>query len=244
MTLLLWALYTPQQAAAQWVSHVGRASDVMQGVDLSSKVYLDTLTSAPHLYAVGPYEDLQGELTVFNSSTVHSEASEENAVTIAQEGWGRRAISTSGGWRARAPFLVYAYVPEWKTFELEVNLQHLGDIDRLIDSLMAAEGYDHDVATPFLVEGTFEEVEFHIIKRDTNETGHSHAQHKAAKKPFERSFKEAILVGFYSRHHEGIFTHKGSRLHVHWLSRDRRSTGHLDGIHHRGTITVSLPALY
>lgn len=242
LSLLLSHWCMGQYAAAQWVLHAGQARDVMQGHDLSSKVFLDTLTARPHMYAVGPNEDLQGELTVHNSRVVLSEASEENAVTLDGASLGKPAIDTRMGWRVRAPFLVYAYVPQWQTFELEVKLGSLDDIDHMIDSLMAAHGYDAEQATPFLIDGTFEEVKFHIIKRDTNEAGHSHEQHKKAKKHFERRFKEAHLVGFYSRHHEGIFTHKGARIHVHWLRRDLRSTGHLDGIFHQGKVTVSLPA--
>lgn len=231
-SMAVWCVLVafPVLAAGQHVQHAGAARKVMLGIDLSSTVCLDSLLSAPHLYALGPYEDLQGELTVYDGKAVLSKFA------------GKDGIESLVDSAARAPFLVYAYIPKWKTFEINARLQSLDDLERMVDSLMVAEGYDVEHPSPFLIDGLFEEVHFHIIQRDTTETSHSHEAHEKAKKHFKRQLDEALLVGFYSRHHEGVFTHKGSRIHVHWVGKNREHTGHLDGLSHDGKIILSLPA--
>jgi acetolactate decarboxylase len=217
----------------QEVLTVGKAKNVMMGIDLSATVALDTLLVKPHLYALGPVDDLQGEITVFDGEGYAAEVTNKRKRTV-------KSLEAEG---IKAPFLVYAYVPEWKTYSVEVDLQNLKDLENLVDSLGNVHGYNETDAFPFLVEATFLEVEYHIIKRNKREKQHSHEAHNAAKVHFSNCLIPAHLVGFYSRHHEGVFTHKGQFIHVHFLPKDRRITGHLDKLNHSGRVLISLPAL-
>jgi len=56
------------------------------------------------------------------------------------------------------------------------------------------------------------------------------ATHQAIQIPFEAHQSEATLVGFWSSQHEGIFTPKGSKMHVHFQSKGNKTSGHVQGL--------------
>ena len=60
-------------ALSQEVHTSGKAKNVMMGIDLSATVALDTLMVKQHLYALGPVDDLQGEITVFDGEVYAAE---------------------------------------------------------------------------------------------------------------------------------------------------------------------------
>jgi acetolactate decarboxylase len=49
------------------------------------------------------------------------------------------------------------------------------------------------------------------------------------------------VVGFFSRHHEGVFTHMGQRTHLHVLSDDGAAMGHVDEIAVPSGAALKLP---
>lgn len=219
-------------SVGQQVLTAGKAKNVMMGIDLSATVALDTLLVQPHLYALGPVDDLQGEITVFDGEVYAAQVTNKR----------KRKVKFQEAEGLKAPFLVYSYVPEWKSYSVKVDLQNLKDIEKIVDSLGRVHGFREEDAFPFRVEATFHEVSYHIIQRKKGEKQHSHEAHNAAKIHFSTCLLSADLVGFYSRNHEGVFTHKGQYAHVHILPKDRRITGHLDGLRHAGELTVWLPS--
>ena len=50
------------------------------------------------------------------------------------------------------------------------------------------------------------------------------------------------LVGVYSEHHHGVFTHHGTNMHIHVLTEDGRQSGHLDSLRLAPGGTLLLPA--
>lgn len=228
IALLCCILFGDFQLEAQVVKTSGAARNVMMGTDLSSTVQLDTLLQTKHMYAIGPVHDLQGEITVFDGLPYVSKTEDGLVVT---------KIDSS----MRAPFLVYTHVNEWIQYVMDLSISSLEDITLLIDSLARVQGIDTNKAFPFRLQANWTQVDYHIIMRDTMEVGHNHERHDQAKQKFTEKAVAADLIGFFSRHHEGVFTHRGQFVHVHYLREDRSVTGHLDGIRHRGTILVYLP---
>jgi acetolactate decarboxylase len=214
---------------AQNVLVSGKAKNVMMGIDLSSTVFLDTL-NRKHLYGVGPVEDLQGEITIYNGEVISS-------VVLNK----KKKFRTASNAAIRAPFLVYAQVAEWVTYEVPIKVTNNKLLEAVIDSLRIAHGIADDTPFPFLVEGNFLEVSYHIIRRNKREKEHNHEAHNKAKVKFGACLTDAILVGFYSTQHEGVFTHKGQYIHVHYLKADKSITGHLDELVHDGVVRILLP---
>ena len=105
-------------AAGPGVHWAGAQRDVLGG-DLWGHVDLEILSSAPHLYGLGPLEGLRGEVSIFGG-----------VPSIARiEG---EAVVTAASWSARACFLVWAQVPVW--------------LDRACDSALAdLDGVEHQV---------------------------------------------------------------------------------------------------
>jgi acetolactate decarboxylase len=226
LSFLLATLVT--ESNAQTVFTAGVARNVMMGIDLSSTVKLDTLLNQPGLFALGPLDNLQGEITVVDG-IVHT-----SSVTNGK-------IVSRINPEARAPFLVYSYVNEWSTYQITAKFTELKSIENIIDSLAAKHGYGTDDAFPFLLEADWQQLHFHVIMRDTTEEKHSHESHNAAKVKYTRTNTSGTLLGFFSRHHEGVFTHRGQFAHVHYLNADTKETGHLDEVNHNGIIVVKFP---
>jgi acetolactate decarboxylase len=212
----------------QKVKTAGKAMLVMQGIDLSSNVLLDTIVVPDNTYAVGPVEDLQGEITIFEGVPYISYI-ENNEI--------RTEINRT----VKAPFLAYANVEKWSSFELEFEVNNQDELSTLIEEYVNEYLKNYDEPFPFLVKGNFEYIKFHVIMRNKENEFHSHELHKQSKVIFERDTVDGILVGFFSKHHEGVFTHKGKFTHIHYLAENRSETGHLDGIRIKGKVILMFP---
>ena len=42
--------------------------------------------------------------------------------------------------------------------------------------------------------------------------------------------EHATLLGFFSKHHQGVFTHHGENTHFHFVDEEKRLTGHVDAV--------------
>jgi acetolactate decarboxylase len=214
---------------AQQVYTSGAARNVMMGIDLSATVLLDTLADKPFLYALGPVDNLQGEITVIDGK-VYAARFENGEIECFESA------------QLRAPFLAYSYIEKWHSYRVNVRFENLSSIEQVVDSLGEIHGFNEDEAFPFLMEANWQHVDFHVIKRDTTELQHSHEKHNEAKIKFHRNNAEATMLGFFSRHHEGVFTHRGHFTHIHYTRKQPCETGHLDDLKHSGEIIVKLPS--
>lgn len=208
------------------VKMAGKAKNVMQGTDLSNHLSLDSIL-VPGLYGLGPNDNLQGEITVYDGVPF---------VSTVINGKVKMKIDSN----AKAPFFVYSHLNYRKVKET-VRWKSVQDIDYTIQRIKKYFKIPEDDAFPFIVEAEFSKIKLHIIMRDTNEEKHSHEAHNKAKVPFEYKNIEGKLIGFYSKHHEGVFTPKGSRIHVHFLAADGSVTGHLDDIRHLSGVKITIP---
>jgi acetolactate decarboxylase len=200
----------------------------MLGIDLSANVLIDSLATKPHLYALGPVDDLQGEITAIDGK-VYAATVDKGKIICFEDT------------QLRAPFLAYSYVEQWQSYNVNVRFENLNAIEHVLDSLSKSHGYHENEAFPFLMEANWQQVDFHVIMRDTTQKQHSHEKHNESKIKFIRNNTEATMLGFFSRHHEGVFTHRGYFTHVHYARSEPCETGHLDAIRHSGEIILKLP---
>ena len=182
----------------------------------------------PHLYGLGPLEGLRGEVSIFGS--VPSIARIE-----------RETVVTTAGWDARACFLVWAQVPAWFERPSAAIPAGLGSIERDVVALARDAGLDPDRPLPFRVHATAVEATLHVLdKRDG--LAHNPDRHEQAKVRRTLARAAVELVGFYSRHHRGIFTPGDSNVHVHLQTEDGRISGHLETIHLAPGARLAVPA--
>jgi acetolactate decarboxylase len=182
----------------------------------------------PYLYALGPLAELRGEVSIF--AGVPSIARIE-----------RDAVVTSASWSERACFLVWAQVPAWSEHAPGVTPAGLDGLEREVVALARETGLDPERPLPFRVHATALEVTLHVLdKRDG--LPHDPERHEQAKVRRTLGHAAVELVGFYSRHHRGIFTPRESNVHVHLRTEDGRISGHLETIRLATGARIGVPA--
>jgi len=173
-----------------------------------SAVALADAVVAPHTYAVGALEGLRGEVTVVDGRVWRAYPSEAGGPARVAQGDGGEG----------AALLVAARVPAWRGVPLPVDVAEEGALTAQVEALAAAAGFDLEQPFPFLLEGRLAEVDWHVVDGHRLSPGASHAEHQRSAQRGTLRDAEGVLVGFYSRHHAGVFTHMGERLHLHLLA--------------------------
>jgi acetolactate decarboxylase len=221
----------PAGLQAQQVHTSGAARNVMMGIDLRATVALDTLLKKPHLVALGPVDDLQGEITVIDGRVFVSAVRPDGSLA-------HRSDST-----VKAPFLAYSYVSEWKESREELNIADWETLQNWIGLKAEELGWPPGEAFPFRIEGYVDFLKYHVIRRDQGREEHNHELHHQAKVPFEWQHCDLHLLGFYSTRHEGVFTHKGQYMHLHVADPVSGANGHVDALRMKGLFSVYIPSI-
>lgn len=229
--LILFPLLFLTSASAQTVRHAGAMRNVMMGISLDNHIQWDTI-EAEYLFGIGPLEGLKGEVTVTNSQIFVSRVDEAGNLILTQQE------------KAAGPFGVYAGISSFLTKTVEIEVKGMKELETTIAEFAAGAGWDMDKPFLFIVEGEFSAVKIHVIDMPEGEKEHSHEAHDRAKRYFSYNDISGKLVGFYSRQHEGVFTHRGEYIHVHFIDDGLEAMGHLDDVTFSGEVTVWLPVLY
>ena len=214
--------------AAYQVEWKGRLRDTHAG-DVSGKVALGELPRSPRLYAVGPVADLGGEITVVDGR-LHLARVEHGAV------------KTSTDYEGQASFLVWATVPAWRdAVRLGTTASSQADLEKLVEAKARSAGMDPDSPFPFLLRGTVKKVDYHVLTPTEARGGHAASPgHADSALNLTTSGERVTIIGFYSRTHEGVFTHHGSYAHLHILLSNGDS-GHVDELEVGPDIELVLP---
>ncbi|WKN44138.1 acetolactate decarboxylase [Tunicatimonas pelagia] len=215
--------------SAQSVQVIGAVKQVKQLGRLAGKVQLDTLTGK-NLYGLGPVAYLQGEILLWNDTTYVSQVSKgKNIVGIIPV--------------IQAPFLVYASVAEWGSRQvLDQTITTLPQLQQIIEQKAVATGRSLDEPFPFTLKGKAQKIIYHVMDKPEAQSEHNPKLHQQAKRFFTLVDEEVTLLGFYSRQHEGVFTHHGSFIHVHVINQARTNMGHLDELNIQpGELSLGLP---
>jgi acetolactate decarboxylase len=202
---------------AQDVKHTGAMRQVMTGASLQNTLLWDTL-SPEKLYGIGPLDRLNGEVTVVDGIIYTAKVN------------GAGDIVTMPVTSAAATFGVYINLENEVGIRVSEEIKDIETLERLIQIKAEQAGLDAEKPFLFVVKGQFDWIKVHVLNKPADELEHNHDLHNQAKKYFEYQNIGGELIGFYSRQHEGVFTHRGQYTHVHFISRDKSVMGHLDGI--------------
>ena len=70
---------------------------------------------------------------------------------------------------------------------------------------------------------------------------HSHEKHINSGLHGTHKGADVQILGFYSDRHHAIFTHHTTNMHLHFISKDKSKTGHVDGLRLGNSMKLLLP---
>lgn len=184
------------------------------------------------LYAVGALSALRGEVTVIAGQAMLSYPDGSGGVRSELP-----ALPVAG-----AALLVAARVNAWRPVRLDEAVPY-EQLDRIIGNLSARAGLPADRPFPFLIEGEVMDLRWHVIDGSKlADAGGSHQDHLRAAVTGSAAKTQALLIGFHSTGHHGVFTHMGSDTHIHCVIDEPFVTGHVDHVVLPAGTVVGFPA--
>jgi len=226
ITPILWLLFFSAsflQAAEPFnLRHYGNFKKVVHMRGMNGVADLNTVLSAPHTYAVGAIKDGKGEITVIDS---------EAWLAYGKDGLGRTQHKIPEG--EQAALLVTAQVKNWKKIVVPKRMSE-SELHDFILKNAERYGLNTKKPFPFLIEGPFQDLRWHVIN-GPNPEFKGHFKGHGGEPPFIQ-LKEhmeqtsGVIIGFYSANIKGVFTHPGESWHQHILIRDKERAGHVDEV--------------
>lgn len=195
-----------EEKPAYKVEVFGELRKVMHGEEIGGQVALDSLDKS-YLYGIGAIEGLKGELTILNGQVYQARVDS-------------LGLKISLADSVRASLLVTAQVGEWDT----LVFQGVANVDSLLSTVAAKRDLGEDLA--FIILAKPQQMNYHVI----NFTGDkpNHKNHKQGSLSGGISKEEVKIIGLYSEKAAGIYTHMGSKTHMHFVSVDEGKSGHVD----------------
>lgn len=198
----------------------------VHGGDVSGKAPLQQFAGKQNLYAVGPAANLDGEITAISGKFYISRVRNGD-------------VTTDSNLAANASFIVWSEVAAWDPpVPLGAKIDNHAQLEKRIEALASKAGIDTSKPFPFKIAGVFDSVEYHVLVPKTHQQ--AQASHNEGAKRILVKNSDAEIIGFFSRSHEGIFTHKDEFAHLHVVERNGHS-GHVDEISAGENVRVSFP---
>lgn len=212
-------------AVAQNEVHVsGAMSNVMKKGQLYGTISLDTIQQ-PRLYGVGPVEYLRGEITIVDGKAYTSTVVSPTAMQVKET------------FDLKAPFFVYTRVDDWKEYVLPDSVIDIETLERHLDNI------SRKAKRPFAfkLEGVVPSAKIHIVNLPPGTKVNTPADAQKGKTYYPVENIGAQIIGFFSTEHQTVFTHHGRYIHMHLVSKDRKTMGHIDELLLNNGLKLYLP---
>jgi len=222
------------------VEFVGAQKDIFVSGKASSVVSLEDLAGHSGLYAIGPIDGLDGEITIFDSKPY-----------ITQVRGADYSLDTT--LKHGAFFLVWSEQSKWRDVPVPGAVKGYVDLQRFVKAEAQTAGIDVTKPFPFLLTGTPVEIKWHINVDRTEGKPITNELFAKSKQPFVTKNEAVDIIGFYSESHAGVFLtqyapaiKEGSgmknAIHLHHVSRAGKASGHIDDIVLGENMVLRLPA--
>lgn len=202
----------PKRFEVKWV---GELHKVMGGDDKAA-ISLESVSSLPNLYALGPVAGLNGEITVFNSDS-----------SIATIRDGRPVVEKT--FHVEAPLLIYAQVVKWTESSIPASVRSLPELENFVAARARKAGIDMTAPFPFRLTAHCDQVSMHIVNRQGREMK-GHDDHAKIQVKIPLTDADVELIGFWSDRQQMVLTHMGSNTHIHGRTVDGKLSGHVDDL--------------
>lgn len=221
------------------VEYVGAQKDIFVSGKASSVVSLEDLAGRKGLYAMGPIDGLDGEITIFDSKPYITQVRGSDYVL-------------EKTFKHGAFFLVWTEQTAWKGVPVPDTVKGYVDLQNFVKAQAQAAGIDVTKPFPFLLAGMPVEIKWHINVDRTEGKPITKELFVRSKAPFVTKNEPVDIIGFYSDRHVGVFLaeyapaiKEGSgiknAIHIHLVSRTSKAAGHIDDITLGDNMVLRLP---
>jgi acetolactate decarboxylase len=201
-------------ASSSEVRVIGEMRRMFMAHDIGPNVALHDVLKQPHVYALGPLADLKGEITVVDGQAFASKMEAKRATVTLDPA-------------VKAIFLVYAFVPAWRSVSIPTNIISETDLASFLERSLPPNS-----RSAFLVHATALRARYHIQNFQGKAQDLTHEAHDNAKVFLDLSNTPVQLIGFFTNRENdgGSFVHQGQTTHIHLISDDHKSMGHLESV--------------
>lgn len=219
-----------QANKASWgqVEYAGALKNMMHKGDLSTNISLHELKDRKNLYALGAMTNLKGEIQIFNGIAYNSLVDTDTLII-------------DNSFEKEAALLVYAQIETWDSIQVPPTVIFRSDLEFFIAQRAKEKGININAPFPFLLDGTFKSIEWHVINWKDGDTEHSHEKHIKSGLYGTLHDTPAQMLGFYSTNHKGVFTHHTSDTHIHFKLNNLKISGHADNLEVANGVVLKLP---
>ncbi|WP_304136928.1 acetolactate decarboxylase [Mesonia mobilis] len=211
-TIILLISCNQKENSTSTIKTVAAMKDVMWKGELQGKINLDTISDKMGLFGLGPVSGLTGEILI-NDGTVYTSKVTSDSTMIVEKNK-----------QVEAPFFVYGNVTNWQEIALPKKVNDLNTLEKFIDETKA------DAKKPFIfkLKGMVDAAKIHIQNLAKGTKVSSPKEAHQGQVTYDLENEEVEIIGFFSRKHQGIFTHHDSFAHMHLITSDEKKMGHLD----------------
>ena len=211
------------------VGYKGALKDMMQKADITSKTNLSQFEGTENLYALGAIEKLKGEIQIFDGKPINS---------FHYQG----QIKIDSSFSKKATLLVYATVENWIEEVIPSDVTSYTKLETYIKRAAKENGINVKEPFPFLLSGTIQSLDWHIIDWQEGDMEHTHEKHKTSGPHGTLKNEDVLILGFYSDSHKGIFTHHTTKMHLHMKTISNNLAGHVDNLTLNNGMILKVPA--
>lgn len=199
------------------VEYSGALKKIMHESDVSAYADLRDFSKVENFYAIGAVEGLKGEILILDGVPYISSVDDEH-------------IQIDDSFDLKASLLVHTSVQEWAEYVIPDEIRSYEELEEFIAQTAEENGIAITEPFPFLLQGVADTVDWHVINWPEGDTVHTHEKHINSGLSGIYENIDVEILGFYSDSHHAIFTHHTTNMHLHFISTDRKKTGHVDGL--------------
>ncbi|MCX7192709.1 MAG: acetolactate decarboxylase [Proteobacteria bacterium] len=221
------------------IEYTGAQKDIFTKGKAERVMSLETLAGRPGLYGVGPVEGFDGEITVLDGKPY--------VAKVRQSGKTVEETPNHGAF-----FFVWTEQSQWQVIPIPVTVKSYVDLQNFVKNQAGDVGIDTDKPFPFRLSGTPTEIKWHINVDRTEGKTVTNELFVKSKASYISNNESVDIIGFYSEHHGGVFVSdyvpainrdsgKKNAIHIHFVSRADKMTGHIDNIVLGSSMMLYLP---
>jgi acetolactate decarboxylase len=207
-------------ASVRWF---GTLHEIMAEQKTAARVRVADVAVGSHTFGVGALSQLSGEITILDDTAWIARPSHDGTVSVSHH----PLRST----RDDAALLVVADVEDWRESTVADDVPW-ASLDDYLARQIEARGFPPQEPVPVLISGPLKDLHWHVVDGTQVRGGADHVGHLegAAKGHIPAAEETTMMIGFYSRAHQGVFTHHGAFSHFHVVSTAPSVAAHVDSV--------------